>query len=242
MTANESNIVLIDAPTCAGKSRYIRMLGATPANTLTSEALMDELIRMCQSEASLEETAAKLKPIAYFENMESLAGRAETQRLAAELIRYMAKDHRVTLTGIEFQKRLPFFLNALGSYRTDPDWAVKISQPTGGQKMVSNLQRQILQLNKEYGLDICLDTVAEIYGEDVIAHMSEMSDGVIANIHHLISLHFGEDVTDICNRFGIILCEEPVLFCRKVQKLIDSLGSDYVEKMGNDMSCWEALM
>ena len=65
---------------------------------------------------------------------------------------------------------------------------------------------------------------------------------MITNIEYLIFLGFDEDVTDICNRYGIFLCYDSEYFCDKVWKLVCSMGDNYVEKMGEDMSCWESLM
>ena len=107
---------------------------------------------------------------------------------------------------------------------------------------MKELYEIIRQINEQYGLEIDPDTVAEIYGEDVLEKMAESPYDVEQNIRHLISLHFGEDVSDICNRYGILLCEDPAVFFDRVWQLISSIGEDYVDKMGEDMSYWEALM
>lgn len=107
---------------------------------------------------------------------------------------------------------------------------------------MEELYRMIDRINEEHGLEIDLDTVAEIYGSDVVERMAQAPYDVEENIRHLISLHFGEDVSDICNRYGILLCEDPAHFFDQVWKLISSIGEDYIEKMGEDMSYWEALM
>lgn len=115
MDSYNTGIVLIDAPTGAGKTRYIKSLGATHSNTLTSEQLVDELLQMCMNRTSLINLAAKLQHIHYFENMESLCGKEKTQRLAAQLVQIMAVNKPVILTGIDFKLKLPFFLEELGS-------------------------------------------------------------------------------------------------------------------------------
>lgn len=111
-----SNIILINGPTGSGKSLYIRQLGASPANTLTSEQLVDQLLQMCHSKTSIEDLVRKLQHIYYVQNMESLAGKEETQELAAQLIQSLAKNHPITLTGINFPQNTPFFLSALEEY------------------------------------------------------------------------------------------------------------------------------
>ena len=130
MNTHNTGVVLIDGPTGSGKTQYIKRLGATPSNTLTSEQLMDILLQMCremcQGEFSLEETAFNLGHIAYVENMEDLAGRPETQRLAAKLVALMASKHCVTLTGIDFPNRLPFLLETLDEQKTNCVWKSKL--------------------------------------------------------------------------------------------------------------------
>lgn len=108
--------------------------------------------------------------------------------------------------------------------------------------MHTSLICEVARINNEYGLEISLDHISHIYGEPVLDHLAEMLDDVIANIEFLLSLGFGDDVSDICNRFGIILCEDTFLFSKKVSALVDSIGSDFIAKMGEDMSLWETIM
>ena len=108
--------------------------------------------------------------------------------------------------------------------------------------MPEMLYERITQLNEEKHLDISLDTIAQIYGDEVVSRLAEGLEDTVANIECLVSLGFEEDVSDICNRYGILLCEDPAVFCDNVKRLIDSVGPDYVEKLGEDMSYWEKLM
>jgi hypothetical protein len=108
--------------------------------------------------------------------------------------------------------------------------------------MVSELYQAVAELNLHHGLEICFDDQAEIYGEEILDRFAENLEDVVTNIEHLISLGFGEDVSDICNRFGIVLLEQPAYFAEKVARLIAPLGKDYVQIMGEDMSYWEALL
>ena len=108
--------------------------------------------------------------------------------------------------------------------------------------MLEELYKKIDNINKEHNLEISLDTIAKIYGNDAINALAEMPWDVVTNIEYLIFLGFGEDVTDICNRYGILLCYDSESFCDKVLELVCSIGEKYVEKMGEDMSCWDSLM
>lgn len=108
--------------------------------------------------------------------------------------------------------------------------------------MRNELFHRIAIINREHSLDIRLDTIEELYGSYMIDQMAENIDDVLYNIEYLISLGFGEDVADICNGFGILLCYDPADFSERVGELVRSLGDDYVEKMGEDMSYWESIL
>ena len=108
--------------------------------------------------------------------------------------------------------------------------------------MLEELYRKIDKINEENNLEISLDTIANVYGHNVIETLAEMPWDVVTNIEYLIYLGFGEDVTDICNRYGVLLCDDSGSFCDKVWELVCSMGDNYVEKMGEDMSCWDSLM
>lgn len=116
----DTNILLLDAPSGAGKTRYIKKLGANSTNTLTSEQLKEAILQMSLRNISPEALAAQLDSILFLENLEDLAGKENTQRCAAQLIRHMAsrrKGQPLILTGIHLETRLPVFLKALGTYK-----------------------------------------------------------------------------------------------------------------------------
>ena len=108
--------------------------------------------------------------------------------------------------------------------------------------MLTDFYRQIDLLNREFGLEIDPDTIQNIYGPDVVERMAEMTEDVTENIRFLVALGFGEDVSDICNRFGILLCQDRADFRHQVKTLIRDLGYDYVNRLAEDMSLWEKLL
>lgn len=108
--------------------------------------------------------------------------------------------------------------------------------------MERDLQNAIAHWNADCGQELDLSVVAEIYGEDIVERMYEYSEDVISNVEFLLELEFEESVTDIVHRFGLILLEDPCIFRENVQNLIQDLGEDYVERLGEDMSPWESLL
>jgi hypothetical protein len=101
---------------------------------------------------------------------------------------------------------------------------------------------RIEQINEQYGLEIDLGYVEEIYGEDMLQSMADMAEEVSENIDYLVELGFDEGVSDICNRFAPILLEDNGYFREKVDRLIADLGHDAIEKLCQDMTPWEELM
>ena len=81
-----ANIILIDAPTGSGKSRYIKNLGATAVNTISSEQLVDILLQVAREEYNMDAAINVLKNVQYVENMESLCGKEETQLIISLII------------------------------------------------------------------------------------------------------------------------------------------------------------
>ena len=107
---------------------------------------------------------------------------------------------------------------------------------------MTEFESRIEQINEQYGLEIDLGYVEEIYGEDMLQSMADMAEEVLENIDYLVELGFDEGVSDICNRFAPILLEDNGYFREKVDRLIADLGHDAVEKLLEDMSPWEELL
>lgn len=107
---------------------------------------------------------------------------------------------------------------------------------------MTEIQTRIEQINEQYGLEIDLSYVVELYGEDMLQSMADMADEVEENIDYLVELGFDEGVSDICNRFAPILLEDNGYFREKVDRLLADLGHDAIEKLAEDMTPWEELM
>lgn len=104
------------------------------------------------------------------------------------------------------------------------------------------LEYEIRSINEEFDLEIDLSATEEIYGDNMTALMDQMLPDVLSNIRCLIDLGLQDMVSDVCNRYGPILLEDPDSFRQKVRELLASLGDDPLETMGEDLSVWEALM
>ena len=83
--------------------------------------------------------------------------------------------------------------------------------------------------------------IKEIYGEDALIACNENIDELVKNINYLISLGF-DDYEDIIERFPLAFVDEHEAVKEKVDKLIEELGDDYLNILGEDMGLWERLL
>ncbi len=81
----------------------------------------------------------------------------------------------------------------------------------------------------------------EIYGDEVLINCKEESTDLAKSINYLIKLGFN-DWEDIIERYLIVFTDSFENVKIKIDKLIEILGTDYVEILENDMGLWEALL
>ena len=85
-----------------------------------------------------------------------------------------------------------------------------------------------------------VEKIKEVYGENTIYEMKNHIEDITSNMYFLSSLGF-DDVFDILENNPYMFLYTPTVFKEKVNKLIDKLGFDYLEKLGNDISLWGEL-
>lgn len=98
------------------------------------------------------------------------------------------------------------------------------------------------QINREYALEIDLDCTAEIYGEHILEAIGDDTEGFREKITWLLAQGFADTVSDICNRFGILLTYDNETFFAQFEKLMKQLGDDFAWQISMDMSLLEALL
>ena len=104
------------------------------------------------------------------------------------------------------------------------------------------LEEKIRLINAQYGLEISLDAIREVYGREIVAKLAESEVDTLANIHCLIEMGFGDAVSDICNRYGILLCDDNGYFRYQVRQLASAFESDYIKALTTDLSLWESIL
>ena len=83
--------------------------------------------------------------------------------------------------------------------------------------------------------------IREIYGEDVLISCNDNLDDFVKNINYLISLGF-DDYEDIIERFTLAFIDDHEIVKKKIDNLINRLGTDYINILGEDMGLWEELL
>ena len=104
------------------------------------------------------------------------------------------------------------------------------------------LYNVVEQINRIYALEIDLDCTAEIYGEHIIEAIAGNPEEFREKIDWLLAQGFGDTVSDICNRFGILLTYDNETFFSQFEKLMKKLGDDFALQISMDMSLLETLL
>ena len=90
-------------------------------------------------------------------------------------------------------------------------------------------------------MNIDFNKINETYGEDVLELIKENIEDITENINYLQKLNF-TDIEDIFERYTLIFIDSPPSFEIKINNLINELGEDYNEIIGNDLSILESLI
>ena len=75
------------------------------------------------------------------------------------------------------------------------------------QEQYPELSALVQKLNDYYALEIDLDYIAELYGESVVGNIANEPEELEQKVMWLLEKGFEETTSDICNRFGILLCQ-----------------------------------
>lgn len=90
-------------------------------------------------------------------------------------------------------------------------------------------------------MNIDFNKIREIYGDDALVACNENIDELVQNINYLIKLGF-DDYEDIIERFPLAFVEDHEIVKEKIDELIERLGPDYLNILGEDMGYWEELL
>lgn len=85
-----------------------------------------------------------------------------------------------------------------------------------------------------------LEAIKEIYGKNAIYEIKDHIEDVTSNMCFLSSIGF-ENIFDILEMNPYMFMYSPMIFKEKVNKLLDKIGFDYLEKLDNDISLWGEL-
>lgn len=85
-----------------------------------------------------------------------------------------------------------------------------------------------------------LEKINELYGENAIYEIKDHIEDITSNMCFLASIGF-TDIYGILEMNPYMFICPPTTFKNKVNKLLDKLGFDYLEKLDNDISLWGEL-
>lgn len=90
-------------------------------------------------------------------------------------------------------------------------------------------------------MNIDFGKIREIYGEDALVACNDNLDELVKNINYLIKLGF-DDFADIIERYPLAFVEEHEIVKERIDNLIEEIGPNYLEVLGEDMGYWEELL
>ena len=82
-----------------------------------------------------------------------------------------------------------------------------------------------------------LNKIIEIYGEGSIYEFQENIEDVVNNINYLSKKGF-RDIYDIVETNPYLFLQPSDIFEEKIEKLIEKLGVEWIEKLEEDFSLW----
>ncbi len=85
-----------------------------------------------------------------------------------------------------------------------------------------------------------IEKIREIYGDNIILDMREVKDLIVQNMNYLLSRGY-KDIEEAFERNPYLFLEEEDIFQKKIDKLIEVLGVDYVEILSQDSSLWSVI-
>lgn len=89
-------------------------------------------------------------------------------------------------------------------------------------------------------MEFDLEKIKELYGENAIYDIKNHIEDITSNMYFLVSIGF-TDVFNILELNPYMFLYTPAIFKEKVNKLLDKIGFDYLEKLNNDISLWGEL-
>lgn len=90
-------------------------------------------------------------------------------------------------------------------------------------------------------MNINIEKIREIYGEDLVNSIKNNIENVNKNINYLAYLNF-QDIEDIVERVTPLFIDDFNNFKNKINRLIKQLGINYIEQIEEDISLLEELL
>lgn len=89
-------------------------------------------------------------------------------------------------------------------------------------------------------MNLDIERVSEIYGESIIKEISTNIETLTNNIKYLENRHI-DNADEVFDLYPYAFLQDEDTFKEKIDKLILTLGIEYVEKLQEDMTLWSIL-
>ena len=89
-------------------------------------------------------------------------------------------------------------------------------------------------------MELDMDKIREIFGTSIITEIRENKEEFLENIKYVMSKSY-PDTYELVERYPHTFLMNPRDFKEKVDNLLDSLGVESFEKMGENIDIWGSL-
>ena len=89
-------------------------------------------------------------------------------------------------------------------------------------------------------MELDLQKIQEIYGNNAIKEIKEDQESFISNTNYLKGKGF-TNIFEIIEQNPYLFLEDEAIFQDKIDKIIQILGVEYIEKLEEDMNLWSLL-
>ncbi len=89
-------------------------------------------------------------------------------------------------------------------------------------------------------MEFDIEKITEIYGKGILKELEEQKEEWIENVEYLKEKH-APRIQELMERYPYTFLMDPILFQRKVESLLNTLGINAWEQIEEEMDLWEAL-
>ena len=86
-------------------------------------------------------------------------------------------------------------------------------------------------------MKINLEKIEELYGNSLLIEIKNNLEDIVENINYLKKRQIN-NYEELLENYPFVLIISPTTFQKKIDKLIENLGNNYIEILENNISLW----